>query len=1151
MLALKLLGIPKLELNGAPIPFKTNKSQALLYYLVTMPGFHSRDLLADLLWPQMQTQQARKNLRDALSQLRIHIGDYLRVDNQKLAFVDTLPYQSDVADFRRQVEHGRQVDDLATIEKGLALYQGKFLAGFRVLDAQPFDHWVTIQREMLHSLALAAMEWLANAYFQQGAYAASIEQARRVLDLDPCQESVHRLLMELYTVSGQRTAAIRQYEQCRQRLQSALGLLPSAETELLYTQIRAGQLATERAGQATHRRPLATPPASPAHPSQHNLPRTLTPLVGRTSEIAALCTLLAVQNHPLLTVVGEGGIGKTRLVLAVGQRLLAEVPTAAGASPPEGQPALVSVGASCQPSPYKDGIWFVDLNTVGPTTNAADASDAIAVAISDALQVTFPRQEQIGQQLQLYLHNKTMLLILDSFEHLYAGRLFLVDLLQGAPGLQILVTSRRRLELAAEYLFEIAGLTIPAQLPLSSTNGSLTVAQLLEHSAIRLFCTCAQRIGHDFQLTAGNADAVVEICQLLGGSPLAIELAVTQLSVYNVQTLATRLRADLQMLTSTRADLPPRQQNMATVLAVTWQLLAPEEAEVLAQAALLNTSFTLEALQVVTGATRSQIRQIVHLALLHYDNTADQFTWHPLVRQYAATQLALAPARKATAAERHAEYYLSWLQQQERTLFATINQMAQIQRHWENISAAWDWSIENERLDLLVRGAQTFCRIYRLFDLLKMGVVRIENAIGIARRHLQRANNQAAQRALAHLLACSLELYHHLAQEQMLEAVAHELRSWGQQLDEINFEVVGLLALSRACEIRDDYANAIVYARQGLALLAPDQAPVLQIQGHLLVTGAALVLGQLEQSFQSGMAALRYLQQAPNHIHEADLYFHLALICRRRQEYTAAFTYLTRAAALSSPVQRAQNRIFIADLFCIFGDYTQAKTIYEEVLVLYQSYTKPPWESWLYGSYGRLLHLTGRHAEARTYYERVLVHYAYEPLAVGRALLYTAALLTETGELAAAATRYQQLQQLMTQLTLIYGVADLYAGWSVLALHQGDRQQAATQVDAALAELATQGAGMCEEPFQVYWQCYTVRHALGDERAAVILREATQLIQTQAAALTEPTLRHTFLTNIAAVVALLKTWQPVMSITANANLKIVGDANDFAPSSAD
>lgn len=1118
MLALKLLGIPKIELNGAPIPLKTNKSQALLYYLVTMPGFHSRDLLADLLWPQMQTQQARKNLRDALSQLRMYVGDYLLIDNQKLAFIDTQPYQNDAVDLRRQVEQGRRNDDLSTIEQGLALYQGGFLAGFRVLDAQPFDSWVAAQREMLHSLALTTRTWVATAYVQQSDYPAGIEHARRALELDPCQESMHRLLMELYTLSGRRTAAIRQYELCRQRLQSELGLLPSAETELLYAQIKAGQLPAVRAVQVTSRSPLAAaaPRAAPLH--QHNLPRALTPLLGREGEIAALRTLLAGQNPPLLTLVGEGGMGKTRLALATIQGLLDDPPRDVAAD----HRGPLGAAPNGKQAPYPDGIWFVDLNSVTASADPSHNSDAIALAIGDVLHLTFTSTEQVGQQLCLYLHNKAMLLILDSFEHLYPAGPFLVDLLQAAPALQIVVTSRRRLDLSVEYLFQVPGLPVPPRPPLPMPPATFNPTQLLEYGAIHFFCASAQRIRLDFQLTAANADAVVKICRLLGGSPLGIELAVSQLTLYDVQTLATRLLADQQLLSSTRTDLPSRQRSMQTVLAATWQLLAPAEAAVLAQSTLLYTTFTLEALQLVTGATYSQIRQLVHLALLHYDSAADQFTWHPLIRQYAAAQLETVPALKAAAAQRHAEYYLGWLQQQEQSLFAVIEQTTHLQRHWENISAAWDWSVETERLDLLMIGAQAFVKIYRLFDLLRMGVVRIENAIGVARRHLQRANSQAAQRTLAHLLACSLEFYHHLAQEQMLEAVAHEVRSWGQQLDELKFEVMGLLALSRACEIRDDYAGAIVYARQALALLPPDQAPVLQIQGHLLVTGAALVLGQLEQSFQSGLAALRYLQQAPNHINEAELYFHLALICRRRQDYVAAFTYLTKAAAMSSPVQRAQNRLFLADLLCIFGDYAQAKTLYEEVLALYQSYIKPPWESWLYGSYGHLLHLSGRHTEAYTYFECVLVNYAHEPLAVGHALLYAANLLTETGELTAAAARYQELQQLITQLTLIYGVADLYAGWSVLALHQGDRQQAAAHVDAALAELAAQGAGMCEDPFHVYGQCYTVLQALGDARADALRREAEQLIHSQAAQV-EPMLRHTLLTNVAAVVTLLNT----------------------------
>jgi len=688
----------------------------------------------------MQTQRARKNLRDALSHLRMQVGDYLLVDTQKLSFTHLMPFQSDVAEFQRQVETGRQIDDLVTVEKGLELYQDKFLAGFHVLDAPTFDSWMLWQREALHSCALTAMEWGALRHLQQRSYETGIELARRLLELVPYQESVQQLLMELYALSGRRAAAVQQYELYRQRLQSESGLLPSPKTERLYSQIKADQVRPA---------PLADwsngklPPSSPATASlhrRHNLPTARTPLVGRAELIATLCNLLREQKQPLITVVGVGGSGKTRIALAAAQGLITALPTS-------------RPGAAHEPAAlYHDGIWFFDLNGVAAPEDSAQANDAIAAGLGSILQLSFTNTQSKDQQLRYYLRDKAMLLILDSFEHLYAGRLFLVALLQEAPALQVVVTSRRRLGLSVEYLVEVPGLTVPQSPPLVPAKSSLTPEQLLEYSALQLFCICAQRVQHNFQLTAANAEAVVTICRLLDGLPLGLELAASQLTIYNLAALAACLLDDEQVLTSEHADLPSRQQKLHNVLATTWAMLTPDEAAVLAQATLLQKSFSLEALQFVTGANSQQVRQFVQLTLLHYNSTTAQFNWQPLVRDYAATQLALAPQHAAAAAQRHAIYYMTWLQQQTKRFIANPPQLEQVQRHWENISAAWTWSIEAEQLDLLASGVQAFATIYRHFGLVETSAAPIQAALKLAQRRLNHDGSHIVQQTLVDLL---------------------------------------------------------------------------------------------------------------------------------------------------------------------------------------------------------------------------------------------------------------------------------------------------------------------------------------------------------------------------------------------------------------
>lgn len=248
ILRLNLLGTPQILVGDQSLTGSASykKAEALLFYLAvtatTHPIPHSRDAIAALLWNEQPDTQARQNLRTVLSDLRRLAGDYVRIERQTVAFDRTRSYWLDVEILRRSLEPGPSPVDLAVRQAAVDLYQEEFLHGFYVRDAPAFEAWVLEQREQLHTLVVNALTTLAGEYAQQGNHAAALAANRRLLGLEPWSEPVHRQQMRLLAQTGDRAAALAQYETCRRMLADEFGIEPLPETTALYEQIRAGEV---------------------------------------------------------------------------------------------------------------------------------------------------------------------------------------------------------------------------------------------------------------------------------------------------------------------------------------------------------------------------------------------------------------------------------------------------------------------------------------------------------------------------------------------------------------------------------------------------------------------------------------------------------------------------------------------------------------------------------------------------------------------------------------------------------------------------------------------------------------------------------------------------------------------------------------------
>lgn len=409
---------------------------------------------------------------------------------------------------------------------------------------------------------------------------------------------------------------------------------------------------TARTGNAAQAAPTERPPV--------RLPVQTTPFVGRAHEIALLAGRLADAACRLLTIMGPGGIGKTRLALEVARRAQAD---------------------------FADGVFFVPLASVSD-------GDQVVYAIARSMRLPLDARADPVTQLLTHVTDERVLLVLDNLEHLPRTDL-ISRILASGEHVTVLATSRERLNLRAEWVYELGGLGLSAEPGSDDAN-----------DAVDLFTRSAQRTLAGFALHEGNEEAVRRICRLVGGMPLALELAAGWSELLSAEEIAAEIERGLDILETDLHDVPERQRSMRAVFETAWERLTADEQDAFVRLSVFRGGFTRSAAEAVAGAGLPMLRRLNGKSMIA--TTEDnRNAMHELLRQHGERKLDESGCA-AEARRRHSDHFLGWLSDLATSLKGgrQLAAMHDLGADMDNIRVAWNDAIANSRVEAVLAAVE-------------------------------------------------------------------------------------------------------------------------------------------------------------------------------------------------------------------------------------------------------------------------------------------------------------------------------------------------------------------------------------------------------------------------------------------------------------
>jgi predicted ATPase/Tfp pilus assembly protein PilF len=669
--------------------------------------------------------------------------------------------------------------------------------------------------------------------------------------------------------------------------------------------------------------------------------------------------------------VGIGGVGKTRLALQVGYE---------------------------ERYNFRDGVFYVPLA-------ALDVPEQLGAALARALNFSLHTGQNPWQELRAYLRPKELLLILDNFEHLLPGAGRISELLQYAPEVVVLVTSRERLSVQGEWVVPVTGMRYPRTEDLTPSEA---------HGAVRLFLEGARRLRPGFEPTPEELRAIVRICRLVEGLPLALELAAPWLRVLSCQEIVQEIERDIDFLEGARQDLPDRHRSLRAVFDHSWQLLSPPEQQVFKHLAVFRGAFSREAAEAVAGATPALLAALEDQSLLQIETHSggtSRYDLHDLVQRYAAEKLARDPVGELTLRERHAEYYLTWVAQQRASLKGRGQKesVAALERELAQIRAAWSYATQSGIPELLRPALESLFLFYDLQSRFPEGVALFRAACDLFAQEGEEGEDLGFGLACqGWFVACSTDLAQgrdlleealsllskgdprlraftldhlgsillELSEYEEAEEACEEALSLYQALDDAYGEVQTLNALGQMMYLQGECERARAYCEEGLRQaeaigLSRTIGDGLRQMGTLLY----FMGNHTEAQAYYEQALVRY-RESRNRWGESSTLVSLAGVTSRQGDHVAAQTYLQEALQIAREIGDRSNEGDILNslgLQCTYeGELDRALRFQEQALTIKEELGERMGEGHVLNNLTNTLWLLGQFEGARACAERAL-----------------------------------------------------------------------------------------------------------------------------------------------------------------------------------
>ena len=636
---------------------------------------------------------------------------------------------------------------------------------------------------------------------------------------------------------------------------------------------------------------------------KHNLPAESTPFIGRETEIETLTNFLSNPATRLVTILGMGGMGKTRLALETARQ-------------------NISLDRS-HPSPFSDGIYFIPLAPL-------NSANAVILTLAESIQFSFYAAHNPQQQLLDFLREKSILLVMDNFEHVLDAADLVQDILATAPHVKIIVTSRERLNLRGETVFNIGGM---------DGNEWDSVEAALNDNAVKLFLQSARRVQPSFDLAPADLPHLTRIFQIVQGMPLGIELAAAWVDALHIEEIAQEIQQNRNFLETEMRDVPDRHRSIRAVFDYSWALLAENERDIFAYLSVFRGGFTRDAAIAVTGIGLRTLTTLANKSLISRDSNG-RYHIHALIREYAMDMLKNA-GQDDILVEAHADYFAAFLNQilPDYSYRSDPTVLKQVAADIDNFRTAWQWAVDHQDVEKLTQMTLGFQMYFQMTGQFRDGFEIYKKVITV----LENAETSLDKTALL------VEMQTHFGWlairiGEIAEAKAAFERSYEHvymvDLPAGHFEPMGSLGM--VYNIMGDYEKAIAFGKESLdySFKRGDDANAMSV--YYVLTGSARNMGDYQAAKDYAAKGLALCDKIDDTWFRSYIHVDLGGIERAEGNYTAAkyhyqIAYDIRKNIFKDPRRNSAFPKHLGQIALLEGNPQEALPLFEESVRNYEN----------------------------------------------------------------------------------------------------------------------------------------------------------------------------------------------------------------------